>query len=443
MTDIPVAMHAPTLGTTPSYSGTSEKGNKDASWPEMDDDAYYGLAGEITNTIKPHTEADPAGLLTQLLVAFGSAVGRGPHFMVEGDIHATNLFIILVGETSKGRKGTSWGRVRQVYELTDDSWVKERVMSGLSSGEGLIWAVRDPIFRREKVGKGDDAHYEDIEVDVGVDDKRLLVIEPEFASTLRVMARDGNTLSPLIRQAWDRGDLRTMTKNSPAKATGALVSIIGHVTADELRRYLDRTETGNGFANRFLYICVRRSKCLPDGGQLSHHKLTPYAQRVTKALEFARSVDCLCKDTEARTIWQRVYPELSEGLPGLFGAVTSRAEAQVMRLAMLYALLDQSPHINAHHLKAALAVWEYAEASARYVFGTAVGDPVADDILRALRANRDRGGLTRTEISGLFKRHKDAQAIGRALDLLQREKLADVRQDKKTVGRPVEVWFAT
>jgi hypothetical protein len=90
-------------------------------------------------------------------------------------------------------------------------------------------------------------------VDEGIEDKRLMVIEPEFASTLRVMARQGNTLSPVIRDTWDRGDLRTLVKHSPAKASGTLISIVGHITVDELRCYLDRTEIGNGFANRFLH----------------------------------------------------------------------------------------------------------------------------------------------------------------------------------------------
>jgi len=130
---------------------------------------------------------------------------------------------------------------------------------------------------------------------------------------------------------------------------------------------------------------------------------------------------------------------LSEGLLGLLGAVTSRAEAQVVRLALLYALLYQSSVIQPAHLKAALAIWEYAEASARYIFGSAVGDPVADDILRSLRANPDR--LSRTDISNLFKRNKDRHAIGCGLELLALKNLARHEQ-QQTDGRPVEVWLA-
>ena len=91
--------------------------------------------------------------------------------------------------------------------------------------------MRDRIEKLERDKRTKE--HETVVIDEGVADKRLLVIEPEFASTLRVMAREGNTLSPLIRQAWDTGNLRAMTKNSPARATDALTSIISHVT-DEL-----------------------------------------------------------------------------------------------------------------------------------------------------------------------------------------------------------------
>ena len=87
----------------------------------------------------------------------------------------------------------------------DETWRHSCIQSGLSSGEGLIWAVRDAIFKTERAKeKGVVCDYQEVKVDAGVTDKRLLVIESEFASTLKVMAREGNTLSATIRQAWDQ-----------------------------------------------------------------------------------------------------------------------------------------------------------------------------------------------------------------------------------------------
>ena len=55
-----------------------------AGWPAAPDPvAYHGLAGEIVSKLEPHTEADPVAILTQLLVAFGAAAGRGAYFQVE------------------------------------------------------------------------------------------------------------------------------------------------------------------------------------------------------------------------------------------------------------------------------------------------------------------------------------------------------------------------
>jgi hypothetical protein len=283
--------------------------------------------------------------------------------------------------------------------------------------------------------------YENVESDPGISDKRLLVFEPELASTLRVLGRDGNTLSPIVRQAWDTGNLRILTKNNPALATGAHISVIGHITKDELRRYLDRTEVGNGFANRFLWICVRRARVLPDGGRIHTVDFAPILQGLSNAVAHARDLGAteLHRDETARGLWHEVYEDLSAGRPGLLGAVTSRAEAQVMRLALVYALLDCASTISRPHLEAALAVWRYADASASFIFGDALGDPVADELRRVLQARPE--GMTRTEIRDHFKRNRTAGQIDSALGTLLEHGLAR-REVEQTGGRPAERWFA-
>jgi hypothetical protein len=253
-------------------------------WPVLDAVAFSGLAGDLVRAVAPHTEADPVAILAQYLLAFGNAIGRGPHYRVEADDHAPNLFAVLVGETSKGRKGTSWGRVRQVMAIADPQWTSDRVHTGLSSGEGVIWAVRDPIIGYERPGKGATAQRVEVETDPGVRDKRLFVVETEFSAALTVMQRQGNILSRIIRDAWDRGDLATLTKNSPARATGAHVSMVGHITADELRDSLDRISMANGYANRFLWLLVNRAHVLPFGGALDEDTVVDFGMRTCAAI---------------------------------------------------------------------------------------------------------------------------------------------------------------
>lgn len=395
--------------------------DSERKWPEpLADAALYGLAGDVVRTLEPHTEADPAALLIQFLAFGGALIGRNQYYLVEGDKHCANLNAVLVGKSAKGRKGTSMGRIRQLVDMVEDSFSQRCIQSGLSSGEGLIWAVRDET---------DD--------DPGIDDKRLLVAESEFAGLLRVMQREGNIISRVVRDAWDRGDLGVMTKRFSNRATNAHISIVGHITVGELTRYLDRTEAANGFANRFLFIAVQRSKFLPHGGNLSNSELQPLARRLSGVIDYTMIKRRVTMTPEAGQLWEDVYPELSEGQFGLYGAVTGRAEAQVIRLALLYALLDEDAQISVEHLQAGLAIWDYAADSARYIFGDATGDPVKDKILTALRRTPD--GLSRTEISKLFHRHQKADRIDRALDELSSVGSASP-ESIETDGRPAEIW---
>ncbi len=412
------------------------------AWPDaLAPEAFHGLAGDLVRALEPHTEADPAALLSSFFVAFGNLIGRTAYFVAEADKHYLNLFLVLVGTSSKGRKGVSFRRIQAMLGELDADWESSRIHSGLSSGEGLIWAVRDPIEKQEPIrDKRAITGYQTLITDEGISDKRLLCLETEFASVLRVLSREGNTLSAIMRNAWDTGTLTALTKNSPAHATGAHVSIIGHISKEELLRYLESTEAGNGFANRFLWSCVRRSKCLPEGGQPNPSELNAITDRLKDCIRFARGTGQMERDQEARELWHEVYPDLSEGKPGLLGAMIARAEAQVMRLACIYALLDRSSVVRVEHLRAALAFWRYCEESARYIFGDSLGDPIADELLQVLRERPD--GMTRWEITGHFGRNKPSSALVGALGSLLESGLA--RSEKEASGgRPAERWFAT
>lgn len=186
-------------------------------------------------------------------------------------------------------------------------------------------------------------------------------------------------------------------------------------------------------------MCVRRSKVLPEGGSLLDSALAPLARRLTETVEFSRKAGELKRDQDARNQWREIYPALSEGRPGLLGGITSRAEAQVMRLACLYALLDMSYVVTPVHLQAALALWDYCDDSAKYIFGQRLGDPIADEILNALR--KSPSGMTRTEIRDWFGRNRKTAEIDRGVNLLANKGLAR-KEEVQSGGRPIERWFA-
>ena len=413
----------------------------DPPWPILAKEALHGLAGDIVRTIDPYTEAAQVAVLLNVLTAFGNCINSSAHATHEKTKHPARLFAVLVGDTSKGRKGTSWSTSRYLVSLCDSDWSRSRIKSGLSSGEGLIYNVRDARWGKEPIKeKGRIVGYQDVCVDEGENDKRLLIVEPEFASVLTVANRDGNTLSMNVRDAWDTGNLSPLTKNNPICATNAHVSILGHITKHELLARLDDTSKANGFANRFLWALVKRSKELPEGEAVPDEMMQPLADRLNEVITFSRT-DCRVKrDDAAKALWAEVYHDLSEGKPGLLGAVLSRAEAQVLRLSVIYALLDKSSDIRVEHLQAALALWEYCERSALLIFGQKLGDPTADRILEAIR-NTGEAGMSENDIYELFGKHKSANERARAIGLLL--SLGLVKAEKQeTGGRPRTIYRA-
>jgi hypothetical protein len=393
-----------------------------AGWPAPPDPvAYHGLPGAIVAKIAPHTEADPAAILTQLLVCCGALIGRDAYFQVEATRHHPNEFVVLVGDSAKARKGSSFDHVARLLSHADPAFTS-RLTTGLSSGEGLIWAVRDPAGP-----------------DPGALDKRLLVIEPEFATVLKSTGRELSTLSPTLRSAWDGRPLALLTRTAPARATEAHISIIGHITQTELRRHTTTVEIANGFLNRFIFAAVRRVRLLPEGGDPDPLKGTGLGRYLTSVLTHAHASGKVTLTPDARKLWWHTYPQLTQPADGLLGQLTARAEAHVIRLALLYALLDGHKTIQPDHLRAALALWDYAQRSAAWALGQTTGDPLAEHIHTALARSPD--GLTRTQIRDLCQRNQPADHIEQALAALAAAGRAS-QQHTLTGGRPAEHWTA-
>ena len=131
-------------------------------------------------------------------------------------------------------------------------------------------------------------------------------------------------------------------------------------------------------------------------------------------------------------MWREVYPVLA-------GSLTGRAEAHVLRLSLIYAVLDRAAAVRPEHLAAALAVWQYADESVRCIFGDSSGNPLADDILTLLR--NAPSGITRTEVREMAGKNLSADRITQALGVLLGMNLARFER-RSTGGRLVELWFA-
>lgn len=363
--------------------------SEQTDWPDpIHEAAYQGIAGDVVTEMAPNTEADPVGLLLSFLVIAGNAIGSRAHLVADGAQHPARLNGVLVGDTSRGRKGTATANVKRLWGSVDPNYTTERMVSGLATGEGLIAAMRD----------GDEQT-----------DRRLMVVEPEFARTLKVCSRDSSTLSAIIRQAWDDGNLRVLTRGDPLKASDTHISILGHITREELLASLESTDAWNGFANRFLFALVHRAQRLPSGGNSG---LFDLPAKVRKAINRAGGIGTMSRDSTATDLWSAIYNGIDDTVAGLFAAATSRAEAQMCRLQVLYAALDGRKVVNAADVRSALAVWTYCEQSAGILFGDAFSDPNVTKLFMAIKAAGE-DGMDGSAQRDLFQRNFTAERLAR------------------------------
>lgn len=405
-------------------------------WPILSAFALHGIARDVVELACRNSEGDPAAVLVTFLCRFGIECGPSPYLMIGDSRHSARLNAVIVGNSSKSRKGTSAAPITCLFRIIRDNpsdllngYLPATCTPGpLSSGEGLIYAVRDPV-RKWIVDKKTGAGSWVIE-DPGIEDKRLFVLDEELAAALKSTKRDGNTLSTIIRVAFDGGTLAPLTKNNRITATGAHIGIATHTTIAELHKLLEDTEALNGFANRFLWVCSRRQKLVPLPEPMDFGKLLSIQDDLFSILRSASGIERMKIDDRARDRWIAIYPELSQDHPGLVGCVVNRAEALTMRLAMIYALLDASSMVRDDHLQAALALWAYCKESAEYIFSGRGEDGMSQRILDALQD----GPLYLSDIYQLFSNHATRKQVRNALsELVASGKI--VVEDEPTTGR--------
>ena len=399
--------------------------------PPINEKSQIGLMKKLIDGIRKSTEADTNALILTFLTITGNILGRTCYVKVGALEFFPNLFLSIIGSTARGRKGTSLSNIREVIGKFFSQYFSDCVVSGLASGEGLIFQVRDEVKGKEKNKDG-------IEVEVikdpGAVDKRCLNIEQEFQALLSAASRVGSTITAVLRNAWDGTILSTLSKNSPCKSTDHHVSLITHCTAEELESCFGYDNSVNGLGNRFLWGLSRRSRKLPIPPEIDWHFKNTFGAELSLAISNAKNISCFRLATEAEPHWIEITERFDDEnlMRGLYGKMIGRGPVQILKMALIFAVLNNSKVVGIPEIEAAIEVWNYCEASAHYLFSGVQSNSTQRKIIRALE-NADNG-LTKSDILDIFGRHKSAADVDEEMDELKKEGLVRVTSES-TGGR--------
>ncbi|MDP9223656.1 MAG: YfjI family protein, partial [Actinomycetota bacterium] len=367
------------------FSASSAFSATEAPYLVPNSAAFSGLAGDVVRAYEPLTEADPAAMLINTLVEFGSMVGPMSEARAGSAKHPPALFVALVGRSSRSRKGTSEREVSPLMAHVEEDWERRHRVGGFGSGEAFIeHAASEP-------------------------GEAIYMVESELARVLVAASRDGSTASAVLRAAWDFSRLEHRVRKQKYEAPAAPVSLMAHITADELvdaRRGLHLVEAMNGFGNRVLWVHVDRRRIIPSPEPIPEGVRNHLVVRLRAALDAARAAGVVRRSPEAEELWVDLYGQMADDDPvGIVGALTARAEAQVLRLSLLYALIDGQSTITRPHLESAWEFWRYCRWSAQHLWvGSGSGDPDVDRVVGILMAGEV---LTSTALDRMFYGHGD------------------------------------
>lgn len=403
--------------------GAEEAPDAHRNAPRPHEDCLYGLVGDVARAAsKANREVNEHAAALAFITVLAAGLGRGCYTSIGDDWHHPRLFALHVGRSGRGRKGTSTKLatriLRDLKERHPDVGFQSHT-GGLSSREGLVMMIHDGF----KVGKN--------EVEP-IHDKRLWILESEFANTLHQTGREGNTLSAALRDAWDGTSIKPATKTAPVYASKPHINVLGHITPSELLELMKARELSNGFANRFLMIWAEQSALDPIPSYTPKETVAELADRMADVLRFAQADRFADGDHarvqlshEARERYKTLYRgELQDRSGGerVTGLLVRRA-AYLLRLATLFALTDKSTVIELQHLEVASHWVRYWVDSVRFIFASAAEEATAEKVQataeRVLAHLDTVGEATRTElVNDCFKRHISKDELDGAISEL-------------------------
>lgn len=390
--------------------------------PLPDPVCLYGLIGDVARAGSEGTEANPYAIAANFMAYLSCAIGRGPYLPVGNTWHHARLYVLHIGRSGRGRKGDAVSLINRLdaaLRQLREAAAPPVHRGGLSSREGLVSLFHDGY----KQGKQEVP---------AILDKRLWVVESEFANVLHQGRREGNTLSAALRDCWDGVCLKPATKSNRLYASHPHLCLSGAISPSELLALMRARELTNGFANRFLMLWAEREKVVPFPNATPQETVDMLAVRMLSVLDFVQAERVTERDhmrieltARAQGIYSQLYQgELIDDCGGeRVTALLERRAPMLLRLAMIFALCDLQTRIDVQHIQAAMGWIRHGVESVKFVFVKATD--AADSVRTGVAVKKivdflqARGTATRWQITTeCFQGHASKATIDAAIERL-------------------------
>jgi putative DNA primase/helicase len=400
--------------------------------PKLRKEGLIGILGKISSALSNGTEASIEFIAAYLMVRFSSSIPRGYLIMPFGAFNTepriNSLFVLGTGEGKGLAERQTNVLINTAIEMLENEIspysglsIYARVYAGgLSTSEGIAYELRDDAVTL----KGD--------VQSGIDDKRLCVIETEYANLITKCNLNGSTLSITIRKLFDGDPIEPMTKTDRTSCKKPHVHIVGHITPEEFIARLDSVSIANGLANRLPIFSGIQQVYQPIPHNIDKQELQSHAKALNIVTSWCHQEKRTIVMSECyKQLWTEKYTDLKQiGAKGsIEQSLMTRAPHYAAMYAMIFAALDMSTTVTAKHLESSLAWIDYWHESVRYIFSTEADAFKAEqknyqalDVLNTIKDQITKNNgqpITRTPLQQALGKKYNSKQLTELLKLLQ------------------------
>lgn len=317
-------------------------------FPEIRQDFF----NDYLNLFEGVTESPKSYHVFCFAVAVGMMLGRNVYVAYPHELYP-NIFALLIGRPGVDRKDTAMNYGRKLAEQIDVI----QTLPAIASYEGLL----------EAMSKKQDDFFD-------MDPSRTLVVLSEFNALLKKARVDSTSnIIPNLCHLYDcPGVARSPTKVNPIKVDKPFLSILSSIQPGVIQDAFRSGDIHSGFAGRWAYVSDQSNTAIPLPGRIDNAAWNDLVKKLSQIRDIwkeRKSTELKLSDA-AVSMWEDFYRwHREQNQDGeIINTLIVRIPEQILKLAMIFAALDDFTEIHDCHLEDAINIGKWLIGNTKRLF---------------------------------------------------------------------------